>query len=161
MESKVSYRVCLERECVHAAPPEEVFPLLCPVREYEWIERWDCTVVYSESGVAEEGCIFETDFAGRETWVVTRYEPPQRIEFCIFVEAGFVEQLIITVRPEGASFSRVHWRRIYTALSADGEKAIRRHVEPVTPARMQELDRELAHYLATGSMWRHESADAV
>lgn len=161
MESSVSYRVCLERECVHAAPPGEVFPLLCPVREYEWIERWDCTVVHSESGVAEEGCLFETDFAGRETWVVTRYESPSRIEFCIFVDAGFVERLIITVRPEGTSSSRVHWKRIYTALSADGATAIRGHVERVTPARMKELDRELAHYLATGTMLRHESADAV
>ena len=24
------------------APLEEVFPLLCPVREYDWVEPWKC-----------------------------------------------------------------------------------------------------------------------
>ena len=43
------------------AKPEEIFPLLCPVREYDWIPEWDCTMVYSESGIAERGCVFQTD----------------------------------------------------------------------------------------------------
>jgi hypothetical protein len=37
------------------APPEEVFPLLCPVRETEWVRGWDPIVVYSHSGLAEPG----------------------------------------------------------------------------------------------------------
>ena len=28
------------------AAPADVFPLLCPVREYEWIEPWSCDMVY-------------------------------------------------------------------------------------------------------------------
>ena len=28
------------------ALPETVFPLLCPVREYEWIEPWCCDMVF-------------------------------------------------------------------------------------------------------------------
>ena len=28
------------------AAPAEVFPLLCPVREYEWIEPWSCAMVF-------------------------------------------------------------------------------------------------------------------
>lgn len=27
------------------APPADVFPLLCPVREYEWIEPRSCDMV--------------------------------------------------------------------------------------------------------------------
>jgi hypothetical protein len=27
------------------APPAEVFPLLCPVRETDWIEPWSCDMV--------------------------------------------------------------------------------------------------------------------
>ncbi|MGI9537489.1 MAG: hypothetical protein ACR2PB_10480, partial [Desulfocapsaceae bacterium] len=51
--------------------PEKVFPLLCPVREYEWIPQWQCEMIYSRSGVAELGCVFSTDFKdsfGREVW---------------------------------------------------------------------------------------------
>ncbi len=39
-----------------AADAATIFPLLCPVREFDWIDVWSCDVVYSESGVAELGC---------------------------------------------------------------------------------------------------------
>ena len=45
---------------VHA-PVEEIFPLLCPVREYDWIPGWGCDVQFTESGVAEDLCVFSTD----------------------------------------------------------------------------------------------------
>ncbi len=45
------------------AAPETVFPLLCPVREYDWIESWHCRMVYSKSGFAEQDCIFQTNSA--------------------------------------------------------------------------------------------------
>ncbi len=28
------------------AAPADLFPLLCPVREYEWIEPWSCDMAY-------------------------------------------------------------------------------------------------------------------
>ncbi len=41
------------------ASPEAVFPLLCPVREGEWLEGWaeTCEVIWSASGLAEPGCV--------------------------------------------------------------------------------------------------------
>ncbi len=42
------------------APPELVFPLLCPVRETEWVIDWKPKVVFSESGLAEADCVFIT-----------------------------------------------------------------------------------------------------
>ena len=30
----------------YSSPPEEVFPMLCPVREYEYIPPWECEIVY-------------------------------------------------------------------------------------------------------------------
>ena len=62
--------------------PSEVFPLLCPVREVDWIEDWDPLAVFSESGVAERDCIFITAASPSDAiWIVTRHEP----------ESGFVE----------------------------------------------------------------------
>src|SRR6185312_15911284 len=40
--------------------PASVFPLLCPVREADWIQGWDPLLVVSESGVAEPDCAFVT-----------------------------------------------------------------------------------------------------
>jgi hypothetical protein len=53
------------------APPETVFPLLCPVREAEWVPEWKFKTIYSQSGVAEDGCVFLTpNGAGPETLLV-------------------------------------------------------------------------------------------
>ena len=84
------------------AAPERVFPLLCPVLEYRWIPTWRCELLHSESGVAEQDCVFRTDFpgAGPMTWVVTRYQPAKHIEFCCFVAEHFVMRLKLTLVPE-------------------------------------------------------------
>ena len=42
------------------APPTEVFPLLCPVREAEWVKDWRPRLVLSDSGFAEPDCVFIT-----------------------------------------------------------------------------------------------------
>src|SRR5215475_11005349 len=64
-----------------------VFPLLCPVREAEWIDGWDPTLVVSSSGVAEADCVFMTQAQPIDAvWYVTRHEPGN----------GFVEMLKIT-----------------------------------------------------------------
>ncbi|GAB3346168.1 hypothetical protein [Lysobacter tyrosinilyticus] len=69
------------------AEPARVFPLLCPVREVDWIEGWNPLRVASDSGVAEIDCIFVTAAEPQDAiWYVTRHDP----------EAGFVEMLKIT-----------------------------------------------------------------
>ena len=52
------------------APPERVFPLLCPVREHEWIPAWKAEMVHSKSGFAELDCVFRTNnpLEGNRTW---------------------------------------------------------------------------------------------
>ena len=75
------------------AGPGEVLPLLCPVREADWIEGWDPTVVFSESGLVEDGCVFMTaSDPGPAIWFVTRHEP----------DRGRVEMLKIVRSPDPA-----------------------------------------------------------
>lgn len=67
--------------------PEEVFALLCPVREADWVDGWDPLLVVSDSGVAEADCVFVTEQDTRRSiWYITRHEPG----------AGLVEMLKIT-----------------------------------------------------------------
>ena len=44
----------------HPEGAEQRFPLLCPVREREWLAGWNPTIVHTKSGVAEPGCGFVT-----------------------------------------------------------------------------------------------------
>lgn len=59
------------------APPKVTFPLLCPVREAEWLSEWKYSLQYSVSGLIEEGCVFTTHVAdGPDTvWYVTKHDP--------------------------------------------------------------------------------------
>jgi hypothetical protein len=102
------------------ARAETVFPLLCPVREGEWLEGWNDQVemVHSDSGVAEEGCVFRTRVPGRpETiWTVTRHDPVERVvEFF----------RLTTFRHDMAWWedSMNHWLRSGRILRAAGARA--------------------------------------
>jgi hypothetical protein len=60
--------------------PVEVLPLLCPVREVEWVPGWAPRLVLSASGVAEPDCVFTTPdaAAGPEAeaiWTVLAQDP--------------------------------------------------------------------------------------
>ena len=134
------------------APPEEVFPQLCPTREYDWIEYWRCRLLYTESGFAEEDCIFSTDLDAHETWVVTRYEPPERIEFCIFTDAEVVVRLKIRVSDRGDGTSDLDWERIYTVVGPEGRPRVDRLRADEVEDRMREVNERLAHFLEHGEM---------
>jgi hypothetical protein len=128
------------------APPATVFPLLCPVRERDWVDHWEADVLHSNSGVAELGCVFVTG-AGpeRDTFVVSRYEPPHAIEFVILSD-GFVQLLQIELQPVGGA-TTLTWRRTYTALSPTGNAWIEANVPERALARMGDLDRMLRRYV--------------
>lgn len=82
----------IERTATFSLPvsAEIIFPLLCPVREYEWIPDWSCEMVYSQSGFAEKGATFTTKSkpVGKMLWTCTVFEPPKRIEYLRTIGSG-------------------------------------------------------------------------
>jgi hypothetical protein len=58
------------------APASAIFPLLCPVREAEWLDGWTYEMLHSRSGYAEEGCVFRTAPPGdpETIWMITRHD---------------------------------------------------------------------------------------
>lgn len=154
MNDFVPQRISKQIELIIDADPQQVFPLLCPVREYEWIAPWRCRVLYSESGVAENNCIFETDFphnGGRETWFVSHYEKDRGIEFVRFTADEKIIKLDVGLRgmPEGGT--RLHWRKIYTGLSPAGNQVITAMADNFEP-EANGIAQMLNHYLKTGRM---------
>ena len=135
------------------APPDRVFPLLCPVREYQWLPGWRCELLHSASGVAEADCVFRTDFPdiGPMTWVVSRYEPPARIEFTCFVPGASVHRLTIALTAvEGGT--RLDWSTRWLAVGPAGDAWIAAWSAEADAKRMDNLRRLLTHYLTTGTM---------
>lgn len=136
------------------APPADVFPLLCPVREYEWLEPWSCDMVFSDNGVAENNAVFKTHFpaqGGEETWVVCRYKKDRAIEFIRLVPGFKVNRLDVALT-EGQGVSVVTWTHTYTGLSKAGNHWIRQLRDDAFRLEKAALERLLNHYLKTGSM---------
>jgi hypothetical protein len=135
--------------------PAAIFPLLCPVRESEWIETWHCTMIYSDSGYAEQDCIFQTEFpqdGPRDTWVVSRYERPTLIEF-VRVSVRRAIRYTITLRsPAEGTTTEAEWRQVITGLDADGDAWVEGLSDDDFRGRMEALERMLNHFLATGRM---------
>jgi hypothetical protein len=138
------------------APAADVFPLLCPLREHEWIPTWKAEILYSQSGHAELDCTFTTDSPaeGKRTWICTRYEPDFAISYTSYSEAGYVMCLDITLRPVGTDFTEVTWLRRFVATTTSGKDWMN-SLDPTAAAKAtQKLASLLDHFLTTGTMLR-------
>ena len=134
--------------------PEIVFPLLCPVREYEWIEPWKCDMIYSDSGFGEQDCVFQTDFphdGPKDTWVLCRYEKPKLVEF-VRVNGIRAIRYTITLRQIGDKKTESEWQQVITGLNDEGDKSVGSFSDGEFKHRMQMLKQMLNHYLTTGQM---------
>jgi len=138
------------------APPESVFPLLCPVREAEWLAGWSdgLEMVHSDSGLAEEGCVFRTRMAGRpETiWMITRHDPASRVvEFFRVTTTLVAARLRIGVDAEGEGASSVHITYAFTPLSPRGRAFLQEnHSEEAFRRDMAWWEDSMNHWLRSG-----------
>ena len=134
--------------------PSEVFPLLCPTREYDWIETWSCELIQSASGFAEPNCVFSTavPHAEQELWIVSRYEPARAIEFVKFAADLYVVKYNITLSPLEGGRTLAVWSQIFTGLTAAGNDYVDSIDRSAYHARMEHLEKQMNHYLATGQM---------
>jgi hypothetical protein len=135
------------------ATPDKVFPLLCPTREYDWIEPWKCRMVHSKSGFAELDCIFVTDFPneGEDVWVVSVYRPNEEIQF-VRSNGRRVIQFRITLTDNGDGTTTAEWTQMFTGLNEDGNRLVASVTDEGYRQRILERERQLNHYLTTGKM---------
>lgn len=130
------------------AAPDKVFPLLCPVRERDWVDGWDPLMVATNSGVAERDCVFITrSDAGEATWMVTEYEPPNRIAF-IRVTPGITAcRIFIDVLPDGDNRSKARITYEHTALSDEGKDFVEDFTEEHYREMMEQWEASMNRYL--------------
>lgn len=164
MSAFKSFRVAHEFTQTNPASPEKVFPLLCPVREADWIPGWQYDLIYSDSGVAELGCVFTTPNqptsvrsgehsgkASETTWIVTDYDPAAfRIGY-VWINPGTVItelRIQLTHGEEDTTRSRIRFR--YTGLSADGNRQVTQYDRTWFDNKMRNWERAINHYLRGG-----------
>jgi hypothetical protein len=134
--------------------PEDVFPLLCPVREYDWIQTWQCEMIYTDSGVAELDCVFKTNFPSygpEETWVVSKYEFPSCIEFVRINSIRSIRYTIKLARQENGN-TQATWEQVITGLNKEGDDFVAGYTDDKYNDTMNLLKNMINHYLKTGEM---------
>lgn len=156
-----SYRVVHEFIQTNPAPPERVFPLLCPVREGDWLPGWQYRLIYSDSGIAELGCSFTTpnrpssgspaQMSSETTWIVTEYDPAGfRIAFVWINPGMIITEIRIQLTPAGNGTTHSQIRYRYTGLSPDGNRELAGYDQKWFEAKMRNWERMINHYLQTG-----------
>ena len=146
-------RVTHEYTQTNDAPPETVFPLLCPVREADWVPGWQYTMIYSKSGVAEAGCVFNTpnDDGTQTTWLVTEYDPARfRIAFAWVNPGQVASQIDISLKKNSEGTTTAVIRYAYTGLSAGGNVELERYDKKWFEQKMRSWEAAINHYLRTG-----------
>jgi len=135
------------------AVPEIIFPLLCPVREAEWLDGWRYTMVYSKSGVVEKGAVFSTPGEGEEqtTWIVTKHDLKKyEVEFARFTPNSRTCVLMIAINSKDEVSSFVDISYTYTATTPAGNDFIDRFGDEAFHDSMVFWEESMNHFIETG-----------
>ncbi len=135
------------------AKPDVVFPLLCPVREAEWLDGWSYKMIYSASGLVEEGAVFSTSNPEEEdtVWVVTRHDPLARcVEFARFTPHSRTCFLKIAVSAFDNDRSHVDVSYTYTSITPAGERFIESWSEKAFLEAVVFWEKSMNHFLKAG-----------
>jgi hypothetical protein len=140
------------------APVAHVFPLLCPVREADWIEGWEPSLVITNSGVAEPDCVFVTrDGSEDATWVITRHDPDEgALDLLKIVPDTVVTRIAIRLRPLDGGTCAADISYQLTALSDAAANRVAAFSEQYFSEFMVRWEQRLNHYLGTGEMLRED-----
>lgn len=137
------------------AEPSAVFPLLCPVREADWIDGWDPISVIAHSGVAEPDCVFVTAASPNDAvWYITRHER----------DNGFVEMIKITPLVTAcrltiqlhaiATGSEAIVTYTHTSLGPEGDAFVASFTDDYYRQFMEDWEARINHYLEHGTARR-------
>jgi hypothetical protein len=145
-------------QTIHA-DPARVFDLLCPVREAEWLDGWDYTLLHSQSGLAEEGCVFLSRHEGEKDtiWMITRRDVLNReIEFVRATPESRIARLRIAVKEKAASLSAVKITYVITALGEEGNQFLDAFTQENFEADMKFWEQSMNYYLETGEKLKRQ-----
>lgn len=142
------------------ADAKTVFPLLCPVKEDDWIDGWSdiCTIVYTDSGIAEEACVFETDvpLEGHAVWICSKYDAEKtKIEYIKHIVGKAIIKFSMAVRDVPGGKSRIDVVYIATGWGEKGEAYVKQLADKGIMDTLSGLEEKINYYVANGVMKRY------
>ena len=124
------------------AAVEEVFPLLCPKREEEWIPGWECETIWSNSGYNEEGAIFRTmkPYGTELYWTTLQYDIRNKIvDFLITAPRLYMFRFKIHVYEISNGLLSMTFTQVFTSISEEGNALLERYEREDFKERLRAL----------------------
>ena len=148
-------RITRKHDIELEASASVVFPLLCPVREADWIYGWEhvCTLIYTESGIAEEACVSETHIPseGRAVWICTKYDPVKmEIEYVKHIVGRAIVKWLMAVENLPGGRSAIHADYNITSLSKKGNSYVQMMADKGIAGLFEGLQKKINYFLASG-----------
>ena len=137
------------------ATPDQVFPLICPVREAEWADDWDYKMIYSKTGLAEEGAVFSTPYEGEQDtiWIITKHDPIKRqVEFVRVTPVSRASILTVDISEKDERTSYVDITYTYTAITEEGNQFIDNYTEEFFQTNLKHWEESMNYFVETGKM---------
>jgi len=127
----------------------DVFPLLCPKREEEWIPGWQCETIWSRSGHNEEGAIFRTwiPYGTELYWTTIHYDMNRKlVDFLITAPRLFMFRFRIelAVRSERVDMA---FTQTFTSISKEGNGFLENYRTEDYQGRLRSLEEYLIKFL--------------
>lgn len=143
-----------------------VFPLLCPVVEEDWIEGWPdvCTIVYTDSGIAEEACVFETDIPpeGHALWICSKYDAEKkRIEFVKYVSEKAVVKWHMALSDLPGGKSRIDSVYNATGMGEEGMAYVKELADKGIDELFHDLEALINYYVTNGKKMKRNVTESA
>ncbi|MDF2631901.1 MAG: hypothetical protein K0Q85_497 [Caproiciproducens sp.] len=149
-------RIIKRHSMVIGAAVDIVHPLLCPEREKDWIDGWSYEMIYSQSGFAEHGCVWKTNFPeeGEAIWIMVRNNPPREAAYIKYVPGVMIGELAFMLQNTESKGTTIDVTYTFTGLTEQGNKLIDTILSESLEQKLLGLERALDYYLRTGSVLR-------
>lgn len=158
MSKFLSKRISREYTQINAGPPEKVFPLLCPVRESEWAPHFKAKVIYSSTGISEDGAIFQTTHDDViVTWIITKYNPNSLIEMIYIIPNEQVVSINIQLVNHDKKHTKTTIRYTKTGLTERGNTEVEKFTEESFNQQMEHWEKAINYYLLHGRIISSEN----
>jgi len=141
--------------------PDKIFPLGCPVEELRWTPNWEYQLVYTQSGINEDNCIFREDMSGpilfgnpaTTTWYTTLHDSDKcRVQWLLIIEDKAVIKWEFSGRETGSNTTTCTWNLIFTALNNEANELSEKGIKESLNTILNFVSNALKHYCETGKI---------
>jgi len=139
----------------------KVFPLLCPVIEYKWINGWKCKLIHYPNGIIEKDCKFQEimtapflmgSIAGKTKWTVIFFDSiNNKIHFKLDNKDS-TSLFKIELTPKGLDKTECLMEFNYKPITKKGDRFINQGGESKISFFISALGAMLKHYCESGEM---------